>query len=329
MHESDDPNSRSLIPPMAKQFFGFVKGMDTVTGSLYLVLVLIFAGVFLFYFLPREQSYIVFAETRSLSVMTDRNPELYWELSQATLCKAIEKPDTQASFFEVIKPDSDSKPEDQCNPAIYDVKTLNDVAFEWPEGIGVNLRLQQSGQLELLLSIAKDAEPLVIDGNDITDKSLLRFPATLLKDNGILVLTGKVQLGENAVMGARSLLEKGRYEIRENVSWSARYQLVQEGLLTIGDKVSVMRSDDESLMNGRVFIATTQGKPDLLSTVLTTQPARSVLSIKRADIDGKIKPNWISRLASDAWPAVLTTLLGLFGASLGIVQSFRNIGNRP
>lgn len=323
--QSDVTPPRGLISIVAR-LLRLAVITDPLSRVLKGVLIVAFCVVFLYYWFPREQSFIVFAETKSFSVVTDRNPELLWELSEATLCIALRPEIVQANIVNPEQVQSASTGSDQCDPLAFHVAgTLNDVIFEWPEGIGITLTLHDRKTIELLLSIPDTDSPFLISGHEIFDKSLLRFPISTMDENGLLILSGDVELGENAVMGASHLLQSGRYEIREKFFFRERLQLVDQGVLTVGDKVSVRALRDEVPISGRLFFTRSEDKPNLLNAVLTTQPERSVLTIRRADQIAQIVPDWIGRLKSDAWPIVMTTLLGLFGASLGIVHSFRGL----
>lgn len=327
--QSDGPAPRRFISIVAR-FLRLVLVNDPLSRVLKLVLIVAFFMVFLYYWFPREQSFIVFAETKSLSVVTDRNPELLWELPEATLCVALPVDVAQARIFEGRRTEPVGTRSDQCDPLAFESpEALTDVDIEWPEGVGINLTLQNRNTIELLLVTSEARSTLSINGQTITDNSLLRFPISTMDENGLLILSGDVALGENAIMGANHLLQSGRYEIRENFLFRTRLQLVNEGVLTVGDKVTVRGAKKNLPVSARLFFTRSEQHPNLLNAVLTTQPARSALTIRRADQLAIIEPNWIERLKSDAWPIVMTTLLGLFGASLGIVHSFRSLNARP
>lgn len=326
--QSDATPPRRLVS-IAARLLRFAAMKDPPSRVLKIILIVAFCMVFLYYWFPRKQSFIVFAETKSLSVVTDRNPELLWELSEATLCIALPPEDVRANILNSEPAQFSSAGSDQCDPLAFVMpETLQDVLFEWPEGIGINLTLHDQKTIELLLSVPEKHPPLLIGGHTIRDKSLLRFPISTMDENGLLILSGDVELGENALMGASHLLQSGRYEIREKFLFRERLQLVDQGVLTVGDKVSVQALRGDAPVVGRVFFTRSEDRPNLLNAVLTTQPERSVLTIHRADQVAQIVPNWIGRLKSDAWPIVMTTLLGLFGASLGIVHSFRGLNTK-
>lgn len=327
--QSDGSAPRRFISIVAR-LLRLVLANDPLSRVLKLVLIVAFFLVFLYYWFPREQSFIVFAETKSLSVVTDRNPELLWELPEATLCVALPVDVAQAKIFERQGTDFVGPESDQCDPLAFEnPEALTDVEIEWPEGVSINLTLKNRNTIELLLLTSGAQTALTINGRTVTDNSLLRFPITTMDQAGLLILSGDVALGENAIMGANHLLQSGRYEIRESFLFRERLQLVNEGLLTVGDKVTVRQAERNLPTSARVFFTRSEQHPNLLNAVLTTQPARSALVIRRADQLAIIEPNWIERLKSDAWPIVMTTLLGLFGASLGIVHSFRGLNARP
>lgn len=323
--QSDAAPPRRLIS-IAARLLRLAAMKDPPSRVLKTILIVAFCMVFLYYWFPRKQSFIVFAQTKSLSVVTDRNPELLWELPHATLCIALPPEVAQANIVNSQPTKFDRVGTDRCDPLAFAmVETLQDVLFEWPEGIGINLTLHDQTTIELLLSVPENHPSFQVGGHTITDKSLLRFPISTMDENGLLILSGGVELGENALMGASHLLQSGRYEIREKFLFRERLQLVDQGVLTVGDKVSVEAVRGNVPVLGRVFFTRSEDRPNLLNAVLTTQPERSVLTIHRADQVAQIVPNWIGRLKSDAWPIVMTTLLGLFGASLGIVHSFRGL----
>ncbi len=297
-----------------------------------------FVFVICYYGFPREQVYVVSANTKSLVVETDRNNELQWTLSRATVCIPKIKTGNEFSEQSVLETiealeQNKQKPESEinnvsCDPTAFEILgPIENAIVTWPEGMLINLKIDSDATIQMEIVNKQKSVEFSIADRLVPDHSLLFVPASTFETHGTLVLSGKISLGQNMTVGSLHPLQSGEYEIRERLSmlgWTGSYNLVGKDTLVIGDKVSVKNVGNRTSVNGRVFFTRSGERPDVLSAIMTTQPARSTLNIQRGDLSGDIEPGWFSRVQTDAWPAVLTTLLGLLGAALGIVQSFRN-----
>lgn len=281
-------------------------------------LIVFFFGVGVYYLVDRKQSFTVQASTQSVTVKITDGPNNVWSLGRAILCLRNGERILQ-----------DKKDQRQCDPDYYTEHVAVIEDLEWPVGTV----LMVSGYNELLLSVeinvSTAVKPLYFNEVEITDQSVLFFERSALHDQGSFALSGIVKLGQPAEAGGARLLRSGHYEIREYLGLTSGSSVVSTGMLLTGDYAELT---DRSRVGIPTSLFLTESNVTLadFDVILTSPPESSMLVIKRIGSEvAEIRPKWTDRLVNDALPLAVSILLGLFGASLGIVKNLFSSNSRP
>ncbi len=313
---------------------------DARVKRLRTALILFFVFVVVYYVAPRKQSFLISADTEILTVVTDGNATASWHVDRLTLCIKREKPEIPAfGNLQEMAAKGDTEP---CDGRIFREVTIDDADIVWPMAVELAIRMggpdtievhakrftQSEGAEQPVGGAKEKATPdsatlLTIDGHEITDNSVLKFDKGSLSAKSILMLSGNVAVGDKVRPESRHLLRQGRYEIREHLPFRDRATLVHKGDLVVGDWIQVVSEGEHLPVKGRAFITAANKNVRGFSVVLTTPAAWSELQIARGGQVTEFSASWTERLTSDLLPVALSTLLGLFGACLAILHSFR------
>ncbi len=301
-----------------------------------LAVVIIFAIVAAYYLLPREQSYLVDAQTDILSIVTEERPGEIWELPAVEVCTprafeaggSLPMPDLgDAALF--------------CDRDRNDYAQLEAAEISWPASSALEVRIarertdERGREARTFIEVFVQEIPsgaMTIVGPEgssamITSQTILRFPFSALDSSGVLTFAGTIVLGQTAIQNTRLLLRGGRYEVREYLGLRDEPTLMDSGALSLGERIAVRSSPvlwwrGGAAPNTAGFIARSYDPIETLRVVATSEPAASCLEKARRSSVVCRHSTWLMRVVADPLLVGLATLFSLFGASLVVVQFF-------
>lgn len=313
--------------------------VDRIKAAIRLTLLCVLIAMIVYYVWPRRQSFLVDARTDILTITTGNETAEIWELEDVSICR--QAPPSQlvpiAPSDGVVR---HSDPQAFCTAEGYELVKIDQLEVSWPIGTTIVIRLEQdrvggtrsasdgapNHVIEVKVEKLASAEPFAVEGVSIPNGTLLRFPARVLNDLGVLRIAGKIRLGQTATQGTRLMLRDGTFEIKERFAFLDAPLVVNSGLLLLGEEVEVVPSrKSEAPLLSRAFVSIPEGNLTGLRVVLTTSPVHSRLERKRAYGYAIATSNWMQRIQADPYPVVLATLLSLLGGAIAVAQSFVQI----
>lgn len=311
---------------------------------------LIAVGMWLYYLLPKERSFIIIAKTNIIELTTDGSFADPWIFEEAVLCLP---PDLSKKTDNLVFPSDGEFPTAEkgfCKSKTSTRRDIRNLEINWPKGVNLRLRKLPGDEIELRVSFSEvqlsksenvltsveishtEAENPDEEIILLTEGALLRFPATALREQSILVFGGDARIGVPPNSGETELLLGGQYEIRETFWLQKRPFVVARGELVLGDRVTVVNGSNKDAIpvpaEGFVSMQGQESRSDYLNVVFATSPnARSAMRLERAGSSAiYVETTWFERVSSDPVPATLSALAGLL-SSLAVI--FRPIFDAP
>lgn len=331
----------SALIGVTRRLFGSVGSEPGDTGErikavIRLILLCVFIAMIVYYVWPRRQSFLVDVRTDILTITTGDETADIWELEDVRICRQ-----TPASQIIPIAPtdglERSTDPQAFCTAEGHEFQKVDQLEVSWPIGTTIVIRLEQdriggprnasnggpNHTIEVKVENLASAEPFVVEGVSISNGTLLRFPARVVNDLGVLRIAGKIRLGQTATQGTRLMLRDGTFEIKESFALLGAPLVVKSGRLVLGEEVEVVpRWKHDAPLMSRAFVSIPEGNLTGLRVVLTSSPVQSRLERKRAYGYAVATSNWMERILADPRPVVLATLLSLLGGAIAVAQSF-------
>lgn len=276
-----------------------------------LILLLMFFSIAIYYMVPRAQSFTVVAATQSVTVTLQPTTEAVWDLQDVTTCFRLAKEETAQAVDETAK----------CDARFYREVVSPSAAVLWTGGHQLKVRGYDDTHLIIEIQTDLAEEPTRIDGQIVTDNSLIIFDRATIVHMGSLVAKGQITIGELAEAGAAYLTRDGTYQIRENLGFPSRKSIVSAGEILTGDLVRLTDPAGQ-MIDATMFLTDTTNRLADFDVILTSPERRSAIELTRiGGAQSTMTTRWSDRMANDALPMAVSILLGLFGASLGIARS--------
>lgn len=280
-----------------------------------------------YYIADRQTSFAVSASTEALKVKTVAEGETEWSIVGLKACLR-KRGDL---------PDQKNRKKLGCEEEFFvGYEFENEVTLRWPDDYNLDIRIAESGDLEVLVLFSESAEAVrLTDDHPLPNGSQLFIPADLTRP--ILPLRGFLTIGQNPVRADQLILTKGRFEIREKLIGNESSRPVVDGEFFPGDRVefvckratSPLRSDlnrctDSEQVLARAFVTDQNVTDRTFEVVATTSPLhQSCLQLTR--VGGQpscVNVGWTNRIMSDARPVAIATILGLIATIIALSNAY-------
>lgn len=305
----------SSLLAVTRRLSGAALGKDWLVPA---ILLAAFAAVTLYYALPRPKSFFLDLETEYLSVVTDADTQIVWELPEVRICLPRHRIDAAAygAFPAPARP--------LCDSDVYLEVMQQTVDIDWPRDVTLVLRSAPARSVDIVVRFAPKAAPVRIGEIEIVTETLLNLPGATFDAFGGLGLTGQLVAGQVADNGTVKLLQGGSYETRERFWFRDSAQLVDSGFFHLGDVVSIESRDGGRALSTYAFLTLPRGQTDgAMRVIASSEEAFSQLRLTRARARASVlEPGWAQRLSRDPLAIGFATLLSLFGATLAVVKAF-------
>jgi hypothetical protein len=277
-----------------------------------------------FYLGDVARTYIIQADTHSVSITFFGSESKPWLVSDLTLCQRRR---ARISASQIVQPG----PTGPCNPAVYENVRLSNQIIEWPNDTTIRaLYAARDGGLELhLQSVPADAngEPtLLIGGHAIRDHAILLLPETVWRDIGSLLFSGYLTIGSEPVSGVRDHLVKGNYEVRETLFLRSRPVPVLRGELFSGDEVQIVSGPRAGISTVTGFMLSAGARDEGMRVVAYSSLSDAEMQINRLGATPSVvRPSWTDRALNDPALLALTGLLALIVTILELAKSIKAV----
>ena len=332
-----------------------------VAGGAARILTLTALAVILLYYIPkREQAISVSASTEEMVVDVVSN-NLTWDLPEIGMCyqetmvSAAEAAQS-GGLIGVAPSQSQTRAIEagfSADPAIPECANADVIPsglrfanITWPEDYTLTLRAFREDHVEIYVRFAEDAAPVNMrhagpDGQErtslITQGTTLRIPYMAQGERTKLPFLGYITIGSRPSTASSHILRSGRYEGRQ-ILRNNHAPIVSANELFPGDRVSFERSpaplwakvfglqsaQEESIApKARAFVTDLDPRTRAFDVVVTTERFFGTLLFTRVGgLPTDVTPSWTARLAADALPVALATILGLVATLLALLKSY-------
>ena len=288
------------------------------------ILLVLFVCVVAYYAVPRKKSYFLDITTDYFSIITDADTQNVWEISEASVCLPLHKIEiADYADFERVSGG-------RCAEDAYLELRLRGMELDWPAGVTLVMRPGLGRSLDVVIADHAADSPVRLGQIPATDESILSLPWEVFSEFGGLGVTGRFIAGQLAENGTLMLLRDGKYETREHFWLRGPARIVDSGAFSLGDVVSIEPRRSGEMPASYAFLTlTAAGDPAgavgaSLRAIVSSDLGYGRLRLDRAKSrETFLEPNWAQRLAIDPVAIGFATILGLFGATLGVIGAFR------
>ncbi|MEL6689060.1 MAG: hypothetical protein AAFP28_01970 [Pseudomonadota bacterium] len=225
-------------------------------------------------------------------------------------------------------------------------KGLEFATIVWPERYRLTFRAFKDDHVELAVSFPEDAAPVVIEHESpdgdilnslVTQGTTLRIPYMAGGERTVLPLRGYVTVGSRPSTASSHILQSGRYEGRQ-ILRANHAPIVSANELFPGDRVSFERrppplwariaglqsaKEPSQAPESRAFLTDLNPRTRAFDVVVTTERFFGTLLFTRVGgLPTDVTPAWTARLAADALPVAVATILGLVATLLALLKSY-------
>ncbi|MEL6548994.1 MAG: hypothetical protein AAFQ54_01985 [Pseudomonadota bacterium] len=238
-----------------------------------------------------------------------------------------------------------------------ETKTLRAATVAWPEGYRLEFRAFDDDYVEVGVTFpptvpsedgqgTEQTPQVAIDFEDggfakralVLSGSILRIPYFMEGERTVLALRGYVIVGGPSTTANTHLLRAGSYESRQTLRPGQSPPVVANATFLPGDRVSFERHappfwariagvtsarEDSEAPVSRAFLTDLDLRNRAFDVVVTTEPFFGAVVFTR--VGGQptdIIPPWTARLAADAVPVAVATVLGLVATILAILRTY-------
>jgi len=287
------------------------------------ILLILFIGVVSYYVWPRPKSFFLDLTTDHLSIVTDEDTQIVWELKSANVCLPRHKIDP-GDYENHKRPQTK-----RCDENVYLELYQENIELDWPKGVSLVLRPGLNRTLDVVMRFHDDIGPVHIGNVEASSESILNLPSEVFSEFGGLGVTGQLVAGQLAENGTLMLLRGGKYETRERYWFRNSARMVDSGTFSLGDVVSIERNRPGRPLSSYAFLTLTGtttpfGPTDSsLRAIVSSEETYSKLRLERARAKATfLEPSWAQRLSNDPLILGLATVLSLFVATLAVFNAF-------
>lgn len=273
-------------------------------------------------FWPRDRSFIVEAETNGVEIAFDRQASSLWRLPRAIVC--IRRP----RALRTAPPAPQGAP---CDARLFAAFEIEAAEIAWPPGSRVSVA-RHGRDAPLIVRVLDQPPggeegstlPATVRGEVLAAGSLIIVSAADWADSGALVFSGAVVAGAVPSAGARDLLIRGRYEIREQLLLRGdRPVRIADGDLLPGDQVAITTRDGRTSRPVIGFLTQrdADGAVGGLHAVMYSPLGDTGMTIDRLGTERTIVgASWLDRATSDPLLIGLTALLAFVLAAYELLS---------
>lgn len=275
----------------------------------------LFLGVY--YTVDRDRSHFLDLTTDHLTVVTDEDTLIIWELADVQICVPKHKLDRAIAF------DAAPGPNPRCDPNVYVEQQKALVDLDWPPNVALTIRPGPDRSLDVFIRYDDAVETLSIGDITVPSETLLNIPAAFFESFGGLGVSGTITAGQLAENGTLLLLQSGRFETREHDWFRSSSRLVDSGTFSLGDVVSIEGKKAGPAPSVYTFLqpVVISNNRSSLRAIITSEAARSRLRLERIRARTTyLEPSWVHRLTNDPIAIGFATVLGLFGSLLAVLN---------
>ncbi|MBH0239516.1 hypothetical protein [Methylobrevis albus] len=273
-------------------------------------------------FWPRDRSFIVETETNGVEIAFDRQASSLWRLPRSIVC--VRRP-------RALRTAPPAPHDAVCDARLFAAFETEAAEIAWPPGSRVNVS-RHGRDAPLIVRVvdqppggdAGSAGSATVRGETLSAGSLVIVRATDWADSGALVFSGTVVAGSVPSAGARDLLIRGRYEIREQLLLRGdRPVRIAEGDLLPGDQVAITTRDGRASRPVIGFLTQRDagGEAGGLQAVMYSPLGDTGMTIDRLGTEQTIiGASWFDRATSDPLLIGLTALLAFVLAAYELLS---------
>lgn len=300
-----------------------IKGTPKRARIVSLFILVCFGALFQYYTMGIERSIVVSGNTEVAKIKLTR--ETRWSFANIILCAPI--PRKRSSLVNSQDKWFDGK---DCQSSHKVGEGRGTVT--WPVGASIFIRRRAMGVMEFLFEIEADDQSLEASvalvgvEHKVIQRSRIIVPMSDVINVGALDFIGSTVFGHSVNQGANAIFVSGEYEIREQLPFRHSLQLIRNGRLFRGDKVTILNSEkgnDE--LSG--FISAS-GPEDIgfnfvaSATSKNSSGSQQGVNLKVARHGGvpvSIGTRWTDRALSDSLTLAISAILGALAVLITII----------
>lgn len=275
--------------------------------------VLAFAATYLW---PADQSYVVDAQTRGISLTFDGGAISAWRLGSATICMRARS----ASSVSSTQP-TETVP--ACPLTHYRPLVQPASEIVWLKGSRIDLQATADGGIAIDLVRTAPGQSVLIEGSAVpipANSRILISQHSWAAHPVLPFSSADIDIGNVPASGEQGIVMSGRYELHQTLPFRSVPITVDDGLFHTGDSLGFVPGralalpprGAESGYQVYGFIAPVGGSTGTVSVVAYSALSRATLRIDRLGVETRyVEADWTHRAIRDPVLLAIAALLSI------------------
>lgn len=278
----------------------------------------------LVYALPREQTFIVEAQSWGADIVHDGSPAGQWRIEAALLCIS--------RLGGTTSPDALPGPAiGDCPDAIYTTLQPEAADIDWPPGTATTLRATAEGGMALEITALPPGKTVEIGDARLGPGSRILVTPQAWRGHPALPVSGVMTIGLLPRAGEEGFLRRGRYQVNETLPLRQLPTPMLDGPLFPGDQVR-FEARAAPLWPGSAttdrrafgFVGPAIETDGGFTIVAYTETGHNRMRIDRVGAaTSLVEVYWTHRILRDPVLLALAATLGVLGALVGMARPAR------